>query len=150
LGEVGEEDDGFGFWIGLVGQDRVVAGGMVAEDQFSGGRSLDPEELGSDGHTAIRADFDRSAHTPDEGPSGTAWNQAGGGAIFLLSQPPGLLGFHRQRSVDLVWVAKETKSLDMGVGLVNVGDPFAGEGRGQAFLPEEVAAERISRPKSNR
>ena len=27
--ETGEEDDGLGFWIGLVGQDQVVAGGMV-------------------------------------------------------------------------------------------------------------------------
>ena len=35
FGEIGEEDDRFGFWVGLVGQDRVVAGGVVTEYAFT-------------------------------------------------------------------------------------------------------------------
>ena len=120
-------DDGLGFWIGLVGQDRVVAGGMVAEDQFSGGRSLDPEELGADGHTAIRADFDGSAQAPDERPPGAARDGTQNAAFLRLSQGPSPLGFHLEFAVNFVLVAMPAQVLDMGVGLIDVGDLFTGE-----------------------
>src|ERR1019366_4827201 len=113
---------------------------MVAEDQFSGGRSLDPEELGTDGHAAIRADFDGSAHAPDEGPPGAAWGRTQDAAFLLLSAGPGLLGLHLEFAVNFVLVAMEAQVLDMGIGLIDVSDLFTGEVSGQALLPEEVTA----------
>ena len=112
----------------------------MTEYQLGGGRSLDPEELGSDGHTAIRTDFDRSAHAPDEGPPRAARDGTQDAAFLLLSTVPGLLGFHLEFAVNFVLVAMAAQVLDMGVGLVNVSDLFTGEVSGQALLPEEVTA----------
>ena len=112
----------------------------MAEDQFSGGRSLDPEELGADGHTAIRADFDGSALAPDEGPPGAARDGTQDAAFLLLSTVPGLLGFHLKFAVSFVLVAMAAQVLDMGVGLIDVRDLFTGEVSGQSLLPEEVTA----------
>src|ERR1039457_5108743 len=90
---------------------------MVTEYEPSGGRSLDPEELGADGHTAIRADFDGSALAPDEGPPGAARDGTQDAAFLLLSTVPGLLGFHLKFAVSFVSVAMAAQVLDMGVGL---------------------------------
>ena len=113
---------------------------MVTEYQLSGGRRLDPEELGTNGHAAIRADFDGSALAPDEGPPGAARDGAQDAAFLPLSAVPGLLGFHPKFAMNLVLVAMPAQVLDMGVGLIDVGDLFTGEVSGQALLPEEVTA----------
>lgn len=113
---------------------------MVTEYEPSGGRSLDTEELGADGHPAIRADFDGSALAPDEGPPGAARDGTQDAAFLLLSTVPGLLGFHLKFAVSFVLVAMAAQVLDMGVGLIDVRDLFTGEVSGQALLPEKVTA----------
>lgn len=112
----------------------------MTEDQLGGGWRLDPEELGADGHTAIRTDFDGSALAPDERPPGTARDGTQDAAFLPLSTVPGLLGFHLKFAVNLVLVAMPAQVLDMGVGLIDVGDLFTGKVRGQALLPEKVTA----------
>ena len=112
----------------------------MTEDQLRGGRSLDPEELGADGHAAIGADFDGRAHAPDEGPPGAARDGTQDAAFLLVSPVPGLLGFHLEFAVNFVLVPMEAQGLDMGIGLVDVRDLFTGEVSGQALLPEEVTA----------
>lgn len=140
MGKIREEDDGFGVWIRLMGQDGVMPGGVVTEDELGGGSGLDAEELRAYRHAPIRADFDGGAHTPDEGPPGATRDGAQDAALLFLSQVPSVLRFHLEFTVNLVPVAMEAQVLDMRVGLVDVGDLFAGEVSGQALLPEEVAA----------
>jgi hypothetical protein len=127
LGEIGKEDDGFGFWIGLVGQNRMMPGGMVTEDELSSGSGLDAEELGADRHASIRADLDGSAQAPDERPPGAARDGTQNAAFLLLSQVPSPLGFHLEFAVNFVLVAMPAQVLDVGVGLIDVRDLFAGE-----------------------
>ena len=112
----------------------------MTEYELSGGRRLDPEELGADGHTAIRADFDGRALAPDEGPPGAARDGTQDAAFLFMSTVPGLLGFHLKFAVSFVLVAMEAQVLDMGVGLIDVRDLFTGEVSGQALLPEKVTA----------
>ena len=112
----------------------------MTEYQFGAGRRLDSEELGTSGHTALRADFDGSALTPDKGPPGAARNGTQDAAFLPLSAVPGLLGFHLKLAVNLVLVAMQAQVLDMEVGLINVRDLFTGKVSGQALLPEEVTA----------
>jgi len=112
----------------------------MAEDEFGAGSSHYAQELRADGNAAVSGDLDGRTHAPDEGPPGAARNRAEGGAVFFLSQPPGLLRFHAKFAVDFMLVAMEAKVLDMGVGLIEVGDVFAGEVGGQTLLPEEVTA----------
>ena len=116
----------------------------MTEYQFGAGRRLDSEELGTSGHTALRADFDGSALTPDKGPPGAARNGTQDAAFPPLSAVPGLLGFHLKLAVNLVLVAMQAQVLDMEVGLINVRDLFTGKVSGQALLPEEVTADRKS------
>ena len=42
--------------------------------------------------------------------------------------------------MDLVLVAVQAESLDVGVGVIEVSDLFAGKVGGQTLLPEEVSA----------
>ena len=112
----------------------------MAEDQFGAGSSYHAQELRADGDAALRGDLDGRTHAPDEGPPGAARNRAEDRAFFLLSQLPGLLRFHAKFAVDFVLVAMEAKVLDMGIGLLDVGDVFTGKIGGQALLPEEVTA----------
>lgn len=110
----------------------------MTEYELRGGRCLDSEELGADGHTAIRADFDGSALAPDEGPPGAARNGTQDAAFLLLSAIPGLLGFHLKFAVYFVLVTMQAQVLDMGVGLIDIDDLFTGKVSGQALLPEKV------------
>ena len=110
----------------------------MTEDQLGAGTGLDAEVLGADGHAAVRADSDGSAHTPNERPPGAARDGTEDAPFLLLSQVPRLLGFHFEFPVDFVFVAMKPQVVDMGVGLIDVGDVFTGEVSGQALLPEEV------------
>ena len=130
----------FGLWIGWGGEDGVVAAGVMTEDDLVSGQGFDPEALGADRHAAIGADFDFDAFTPDKGPPRTARDRAQGGALFFPSGVPGLLGFPLEFAVDFVLVTVEAQGLDVGVGLIEIGDVFAGEVSGEAVLPELVFA----------
>src|ERR1022692_267288 len=116
-----------------------MSGGAMAEDEFGAETTVDAEALGADGHAAIGADFDGGAEAPDKRPPGAARDGAEEGAFLLEGEVPGRLGFHLKFSVDFVLVAMKAQALDMGIGLVDVGDLLAGEIGGQAFLPKEVA-----------
>ena len=105
----------------------MMAGGVMTENEFGGGTSLDTEELGADGHAPIRADLDGSMHAPDKRPPGTAWDGTQDVAFVLLSQAPSLLGFHLEFAVNFVAVSMKAQILDMVVGLIDVGDLFTGE-----------------------
>ena len=99
----------------------------MTENQFGGGRSLDAQELGSDGHASIRADPDGRVQAPNERPPGAAWNGTQDVALVPLGQIPSLLGFHLELAVNFVLVSVKAQILDMVVSLVDVGDLFTGE-----------------------
>src|ERR1019366_5304813 len=101
--------------------------GVVTEDQLGSGSGLDAEELSADRHTPIRADLDGSAEAPDERPPSAARDRTQNAAFLLLSQVPSPLGFHLEFAVNFVLVAMPAQVLDMGVGLIDVGDRFTGE-----------------------
>ena len=128
------------FLVWRSGQDGVVARRVEAEDSFGTRSRLDAEELGTDRHAAIGADLDVGAQAPDKGPPGAIGHRTQNGAVLFEREVPSLLGFHFEFPVDFVLVAMEPQCLDMRVGLVEVGDVFAGEVGGQALLPEEVRA----------
>ena len=117
-----------------------MSGGVVAKDELGGWRSLDPELLRANGHSAIGADSDGRTQTPDERPPRAAWDRTQDAALFLLSQVPGLLRFHLQFAVNFVLIAVQAQVVDMRVGLVNLADAFAGEVSWQALLPEEMTS----------
>lgn len=117
-----------------------MASGVMTEDGVGTWGGVDAQGLGTDRHTAIGADFDFGAQAPDKGPPGAVERRAQHGALFVEGQIPGLLGLHFEFTVHFVLVAVETQFLDMGIGLVEVGDVFAGEVSGQTLLPEEMRA----------
>jgi hypothetical protein len=113
LGEVGAEDLGFGFWIGLGGQDGVVAGGVMTKDELVFWGGLDAEALGADGDAAIVSDFDDGAFAPDEGPPRTTRDGSNGRVFFFSGDVPGLLGFQIEFALEFVLVAMQAQSGDV-------------------------------------
>ena len=77
----------------------------MTENKFGTGRSLNAEELSTDGHSSIRADPDGRVHAPNERPPGAAWNGTQDVAFVFLGQIPSLLGFHLELAVDFVLVS---------------------------------------------
>lgn len=112
----------------------------MTEDELGSGSGVDAESLGADGDTAIVGDFDDGAFTPDEGPPRTTRHGPEHRAICVYGGVPGLLGFHVEFAMDFVLVAMQTQVADVGIGLNEVGDVFAGEEGGEAVLPELVFA----------
>ena len=110
-----------------MGQNRMMPRGVVTKDQLGSGSGLDAEELSADRHAPIRADLDGSAEAPDERPPSAARDRTQNAAFLLLSQAPSPLGFHLEFAVNFVLVAMPAQVLDMGVGLIDVGDLFTGE-----------------------
>jgi hypothetical protein len=137
---IGKEDGGFLFFIRRGGQDRVMAGGMEAQDHFSAARILEAVALGADWNTTIGADFDGGANAPNVRPPRTLGDGAQDGAFFFLSAVPGLLRSHAQFAVGFVGVAMEPQSVDVGVGVFDLGDVFTGEIGREPALPELVFA----------
>ena len=113
---------------------------VMAEDYFGTWVSLDAYALRADGDAPVGADFDGGAKAPDERPPGTSGDRSQHGAFLLAGEMPGSGGFHFEFAMDLVVVAVETQVLDLGIGLVEVGDLLTGKEGGQALLPKEVTA----------
>ena len=120
------------------GEDGVMAGRMMAENGLGTWRGVDAEGLGADRNSAVGADFEDSALTPDKGPPGALGDRAQNGAFLLESEVPSLLGLHFELTVSFVLVAMETQLVDVGIGLVEVRDLLTGEVSGEKILPEEV------------
>jgi hypothetical protein len=115
-----------------------MAGRMMAENGLGTWRGMDAEELGADGDSAVGADFEDSALTPDKGPPRALGDRAQNGAFLLESEVPSLLGLHFELTVSFVLVTMETQLVDVGIGLVEVGDLFTGKVSRETILPEEV------------
>jgi len=101
---------------------------------------FDAEALGADGNTAIGADFDRGANTPNIRPPRTSGDWAQDGTFFFLGAVPSLLRSHAQFAVGFVEVAMKPQGVDVGVGVFDLGDVFAGEIGREPALPELVLA----------
>ena len=71
-----------------------MAGGMEAEDYLGAWGSLDAQALGADRHTAVGADLECRANTPNMGPPRASRGWAQDGAVFLLGEFPGVLWGH--------------------------------------------------------
>ena len=112
----------------------------MAEDGLGTRRGLDADEVRADRDTAVGADFDVGALTPNERPPRALGNGTQHGTFFFKGKFPCLLGLHFQFAVSFVLVAMETQLVDMRIGLVEVGDLFAGEVSRQTILPEGVSA----------
>ena len=112
----------------------------MAQDDFGARSGLHAQKLRADGNAAVRANFDLSAETPDQGPPRAVGFGAQHGALFLERKVPSFLGSHFEFAVDFVLIAVETQGVDMRVGLVEIDKVLAGEVGGQALLPEEMSA----------
>lgn len=117
-----------------------MAGGMEAQDDFGAPRMFEAVALGADRNAAIGADFDGGANTPNIRPPWTSGDRAQNGTFFFLGTVPGLLWSHAQFAVDFVGVAMKPQSVDMGIGIFDLGDVFAGEIGWEPTLPELVFA----------
>jgi hypothetical protein len=122
------------------GENGVMAGRVMAEDDFGTWRDMDAEELGADGDAAVGADFDVGALTPHKRPPRALGDWTQNGTFLFEGEVPGLLGLHFEFPVDFVLVAMEAQLMDMGIGLVEVGDLFTGKVSRETILPEEVSA----------
>ena len=117
-----------------------MASGVEAQNHFGASRIFEAEALGADGNTAIGADFDGGANAPNIRPPGTSGDGAQDGTLFFLGAVPSLLRGHAQVAVGFVSVAMKPQSVDVGVGVFDLGDVFAGEIGREPALPELVFA----------
>ena len=88
MGLVSEKQVGFLLGVGGVGQDGVMAGGMVAEDDFGAGWLFEAEAFGANGDAAIVADFDWGADAPDLRPPRTDRRGAQHGTLGFQCRRP--------------------------------------------------------------
>ena len=137
---IGKEDRRFLIFVGWGGQDGVMAGRVEAQNDLGAPGMFDAEALRADGDTAIGADFDRGANTPNIRPPRTSGDRAQDGPFFFLGAIPGLLRRHAQFAMGFVGVAMEAQSVDVRVGIIDVRDVFAGEIGWEPALPELVLA----------
>ena len=126
--------------VGRRGEHGMMTCGMEAKHDLAAGRSFQAQPLRTDGHAAIRADFDRGAHTPDIRPPGTAGRGPQGRALFFPRLIPGSLRGLAQFPMDFVEVVMRPQGVDVPVGDFDFQNLFAGEVGGQASLPELVFA----------
>jgi len=135
---IGKEEHRFLFFVGLRGQDGVVAGGMEAENDLGARGALHTEAEGTDDNAAIGADLNGGADAPNIRPPRASRGWAQHGPLCLRGHCPGLPGGHTQFAMGFVIVPVESQSLDVRVGSFDLGDLFAGEVGGKSALPELV------------
>lgn len=112
----------------------------MAEHDAGAGRSLDAQREGADGDSAVEAHADGGAQTPDERPPGAEGLGTQDRALFSEGEVPRLLRGQAELAVDLVLVVVEAQGLDVGSGVVQIGDLFTGEVGRQALPPEVMGA----------
>src|ERR1700677_2458437 len=76
------------------GQDGMMARGMEAQNDFGPSGMFDAEALGTDGNTALGANFDGGAKAPNIRPPSTSGGWAQDGSFFFLGAVPGFLRSH--------------------------------------------------------
>ena len=119
-----------------VGQDRIVAAGMVAEGDLGPGGLGHTDALRSERDAAIGGDFNRGALTPDIGPPGAGGFGAQDGALFPLGLAPSGAGRLLEFPVNFLLIAVVAQGGNVFIGDLQVADIFGGEISGQAVLPE--------------
>ena len=117
-----------------------MVGGVLAQDHFGAGRFFEAEALVSNGDTAIVADFDLGAHTPDIRPPRANRNRAQDRTFFCEGRRPRLLRCLAQFPVHFLGVVVVTQGGEVLIGLREFGDFFAGEVGREATLPELMFA----------
>jgi hypothetical protein len=113
---------------------------MQAQNHFGARRAFNAQALWADRNAAIGAGFYSGANTPNIRPPRAARGWAEDGAFFFFGQFPSHLGYHAQLAVDFMGVAMETQIVDVGVGLIEICNLFAGEIGREAALPELMLA----------
>src|ERR1051326_587858 len=114
----------------------MMAGGMKAEHDFGAGRLFDAEALRANGHAAVAAHFEESAHAPHISPPRTARGGAQHGTFFLLGVVPGILGSLAQLAMNFLGISMVAQRLNVRISFGDFQDFLAGEISRQAALPE--------------
>src|SRR5208283_5579743 len=134
------ENDRPGVGLGMVGQDGVMSGRVVAAHYPRTWGGLHADGLGVDGHVTLGVNPYRGAQAPDKGPPGAIGLGAQGRTVLPERQVPGLLGRHFEFAVDFVLVVMESQLLEVGVGTLQGLGLFDREIGRQAVLPELMLA----------
>ena len=135
-----EQDDGFGFGIGLMAEVVDVAVGPQATDDLAAGCGVEGLALEADGDFAIVAHAHGGALTPDVEPPRTAGTRAEDGSFFserLLVGGPGRLA---ELAMDFILVGVGEELVEQRVGAGQFADLVGGQEGREAFLPVVVAA----------
>ena len=135
-----EQDDGFGFGIGLMAEVEEVAIGPQATDDFAargGGEAL---ALEADGDFAVVADAHGGALAPDVGPPRAGRSGAQDGALFAQGLLACGVRGGAQFTVDFVLIGVGEELVEQGVGRGQFEDLVGGQQGREAFLPVVVAA----------
>ena len=117
-----------------------MACGMEAEYDLGAGRSFHTQALRADGHAAIGADFDESAHAPHVIPPRATRGGPQDGAFFFAGLLPRPVRGLPQFAMDFLGVTVRSQVVDVPVGDGHLGDLFTGEVGGEAPLPVLVGA----------
>jgi len=128
------------FFIGWGSENGVVAGGVEAENDFGSWGKFQAQALGANGNATIGADLDGGPNAPNIRPPRATRGWAQHGTFFFFGQIPGPLRSKTQFAVSFVSVTMEAQSLDMGIGLGQLGDAFTGKVGRETFLPELMFA----------
>lgn len=128
------------FFMRRSGEDGAMARRMEAENDFGSRGMLETNAFIADGNSSIGADLQRGAEAPNVRPPWAGRGWADDGTFFLFGQVPGALSGELQFTVSFVSVAMEPQRIDVDVGIIQFGHPFAGEIGWEAFLPELVFA----------
>ena len=121
-------------------ENRDVAVGVLAMDDFAPGWRPHGKPLGSHRHPSIVADTDAGALAEDIGPSRAPRSWPQGPAVFFFGQLPSGLRGATDFAVFFHGVVVASQQVQQGVGIGQGGDAVGCQEGGEAFLPELVAA----------
>ena len=130
-----QEDDGFFFGIGFVGEEGDIAIGVLAVDDFGARRAGDPQAFQACRDAAVGADFDGCADTPHVSPPRAAGCRAQDVLLFLPGAAGGGIRGAADFPVDFPGVAMVPERGEQRIGGERGGDGFGGEEGWQPALP---------------
>ena len=113
---------------------------MEAENDFGTVGIFQADALGSDGNATVGADLEAGADAPNIRPPRALGCGSQHGTFFFFGQLPGALWGLLKFAMGFQGVMVQAQSVDVGVGVVQFGDRFAGKIGREAPLPELVFA----------
>lgn len=122
-----EEDGGALGGVGFVGEDGDAAVGVEAMDDVGAWFGGDPQAFESYGNTAVGADFELSAYTPDVRPPRAAWCRAQNVVVLAAGEASGGIGGAAQFTMDFLGVAVTAQGGQQEVGSGWVSNGLGGE-----------------------